>query len=119
MLQEKIAEIRGNYRQALAHGMKRPIMVVADVRDNYGRELLRVADARSLEVMRDYQDAGMIPTAILAVPYGNDALRLFGSMMTRNGERLLKDVASIPGGIPVVVIANHGNLYASVPEVDQ
>jgi hypothetical protein len=116
MLQHKIPEIRGHYREALAKGMKRPVMVVADTRDDYGRQLLRLADERTLEVNKDYAEAGFIPTAIIAIPYGESALRVFGSMMTPNGRRGLEVVASMPKTIPVVVIVAHGNLYAGVPE---
>jgi hypothetical protein len=116
MLEYNLPQIRGCYRGAVANGVKRPVVIVADVRDDYGRELLQFADKGTLDLMEDYRDAGMIPTQILVVPYGEMALRLFGSMMTPNGAQRLAQVAAMPKAIPVVVIASHGNLYAGVAE---
>jgi hypothetical protein len=116
LLEYNLPQIRGCYRGAVAKGIKRPIVIVADVRDDYGKQLLQFADKRDLGLMEDYRDAGMIPTQVLAVPYGEMALRVFGSMMTPNGAQRLAQVAAVPKAIPVVVIANHGNFYAGVSE---
>ena len=105
------------YRQALADGMEHPIVVVADTRNGKGQELANhLGNQQELAVLQEYRDTGMIPVAVVAFPYGEETLRVFGSMMTPNGKQGLERAASKPGYIPVVVISGHGNLYAGVPE---
>jgi hypothetical protein len=114
LLEHNVVEIRSHYREALKTGMERPVIFVADVRDDHGRGFAP-PDTNESEVLRKYAEARVIPTSIVACPYGEAALRICADM-TPNGRMLLERAASAPGHIPVVVIASHGTSYATVPE---
>jgi hypothetical protein len=112
LLKHNMPNIRGYYREALAGGMDRPIMVLGDTRNEYVAQLVEIAGKKNFERMNDLLDAGMIPTALVALPYGETTFQAFGATAP-NGAHNVKLITTYPG-IPVVVIAGHGNTYASV-----
>ena len=117
ILNSNLVDIRGHYREAVAQGMPKPLVLVGDARDEYVAELVKHADDRGKEILNDYADAGMIPTIILALP-SDEAANALGHTSPngkRNAERIV-ELAARNGAIPVVCMAAHGNLFGLVPD---